>query len=435
MKKKIFTLICSVLVSANLAAQIDSLNLTLQQAVVFALENNSDIRRQQIVLNAAERTANNSWSSVLPKISASATNTYNFDKSEKINEYQVIGTASIRIRSDYFSSIKKNNIDYQLEEVNFEKTVSEVKKTVSNSYFDILLSQQEIAYRKESLKNALSLYEENFSKYQKGFLSENEYLSSKITYEKQKTKLKAKEKELNNQLKSFCVILGFSSDKDISFTTDLNSAIEQLQLNFEINYKNEIENLLNNKEVPEIRALELKKESAAQNLTSKKFENWGPSFNFSYSLTPDFTANRVKNTLYAGVTIPLDNLLPVSQGAQEVAAARDSVTDLEIQIENQKKVVTGNLQNALQELNQKIEDEKSYKAFMEITEKNLQICQSAYQRGLMDFQSVKTASTELLDTQIDHTRCQVEILKAYTEIERICGLPETSETSAVTQEE
>ena len=65
MRKKIYILIWIALFSAGSGA----FALSLEQALSLAMENNISLKREEIILGAAERTSRHSWNSLLPSVS------------------------------------------------------------------------------------------------------------------------------------------------------------------------------------------------------------------------------------------------------------------------------------------------------------------------------------------------------------------------------
>lgn len=383
--------------------------LTLDEAINLVQENNSEIKRQKIILDASERAVKNSWNSFVPSLTLSATDTFNADKTQNQNEAAINGNVSLSLKADSFSASKKLKLDYEIEKQNYNQLCNQIEVSVWNSYLDIINLQQEIEHRNQILKNSESLVNENELKYKKGYLSETEYLSSKIVFEKQNMEIKNKNQELKNLYSDFKRLVGFDNDSQIFLSSDLESLLVKTNTIFE------------SVSSPSVEILKLQKLAALENLKAKKIAVWSPVLDVAYSAGPTFDERKFNNTVTAGISFSLDSLLPCSIQKEEVRLAEDTLKDLEIQIQNQEKDFSSKFNNLKSELESKKQSIQSYKTFVEITQKNYQLCMKAYNSGRLDYQSLKNASTELLETQIEYTNCVVEIIKTYVSIKELIG--------------
>lgn len=417
--KRIFPLLFIFL--CNFIFAEEKFKISIEDAIDFALSNNSEIKRQQIVLDASLRLKKNSWNSILPSLSVSVNDAYNSAALENENEITVSGNASVNFKSDFFTSMKKSKIDYEIELLTFTELCTQIQQKVYDSYFDLLNLQNEIFFRAKTLENAKSLFLENQSKYKKGFLSENDFLTSKIVYEKQKTELKSKKRNLIELYSTFCILIGISPENEIELSSDLIELYKNQKQIFEKTHKEEILQIVENEKFLEIEILKLKKQAALKNFKAKKLELLAPSFGVSYSAERNIAERKLKNSVTAGISIQLDNFLGISKENEEIKSIEDSITDLEIQFQHQKEIVCEKIKFQFFELEEKNEDAESYKSFVDITKRNQRLCQKSYANGLTDIQSVKNALSENLEAQIEYMNCIVEILKIYSSIQKTIG--------------
>lgn len=396
--------------------------VSLERAVSLALENNAELKRQAIILQASERAAKYSWNTAIPNVSVSAADTYSADKTQKLNEVSLSGNASLNIRADIFGSMNKSRIDHEVEKLNYSQLCAQIKSRVVNSYLEIISFQQEIAYRTEALKNTRALYEENADKYRKGFISENECLISKIACEKQKVELNGKKQELKTLVHEFCGLTGIQFTDEVVFSTSLDSIYGEVLRITGDSYADRINACIKNKTYPSAVLLNLQKEAAVAELKTKKIAVWSPSLDVSYTTGPLFDERKYTSTVTAGVNLSLDSFLGCSAARQEVRNAEDSVRDLEIQIQSREKETASRVGILLLELADKKETAEAYESFVKITKQNYQLCKKQYNSGMLDFQAVKTASTELLDSQIDYAGMIAGVVKTFMEIQETAGL-------------
>lgn len=423
MKKNLITLIF-FFAAFQLHAQVQS--LSLDDALDLATKNNSELQSQKIQLEAAERKAKNSASTFIPSLGIGASDTVNFPSQENINSFSVEASANLSLKADCFSNISKAKTDSEAELLNYEIALFNINQSVSDSYFEIAGLDYEIAIKTESVKNLFELYNDNKSKYQKGFLSEVDYLSSKILYEKSKSELNALTLDYKQQLLSFNLILGISLETEIKLKSDLPELFSLYKSSYE-DYTSAIQSLLTEKKFPAVQLLEKQLLSAKQNLKAKKIGTFGPEFNLSYNGGPTWNSPAAEdqqlfnNSMTARISVPLDSLFSKSQSREEIRECEDEINNLSIQLEAAKLSNCLELQNLVQQLEKQSQTLETYSELIEITKRNLELCQNSYSRGLMDFQSLKNISSEYLDIQNEYSAKVVEILKLYSSIENKIG--------------
>lgn len=403
--------------------------LSLDEAVELGYANSEDLQTQEIRLKAAERKSGNSWNAIIPSLNLSAADTVNFpsknlSSDESVNSFSLEGSASVAIKSDLLNLVSKSKTDFEIERMQYLLACYGVRKTISDSYFDLAELKREIEIKTEAAKNLEDIHAESKAKYQRGFLSETDYLSSKILSEKSKAELSVLKLHFNQQLQSFKQVVGLDPETEITMQSDL----AEIQNAFATSYKKgkaEIEDGLQTQDFPEVRLLEYQKRSAKQNLKAKKTEIFGPEFNLSYNGGPVFSYPKTedtvnfKNSVTARVSVPLDSLISTSKSREELRDCKDEIAMVSIQLENKKKSLTLELKNLMQQLDEQSAALRTYSQLLEITERNVTLCQNNYAKGLLDFQSLKNASSEYLDAQLEYSGKITEILKIYSAIEHI----------------
>ena len=397
--------------------------LTLEDAVSKALENNISIKREKITLEAAERTSKHSWNTVLPSLSVSANDEITIPEMQ--NNFGLEGKAAISISSDYFVSIKKAQADYEAARISYEEAVSEIISQVKTSYFSLIYEKENLNFLRENLENAKRQAEQNEERFKRGTLSELEYLSSKVAYEKLKPELKAQELSYKNDLKNFCLVLGINeNDAELSPQGSLENFISQYRTFFDETMMKNISEDLSDEKLPSVLLLKKQLEASQKEVSKTKLSAWGPSLNLSYSMNPVISGadkGSIKQSAAIGLTLPLENFLPFSQGADSIKAAQDSVKDLQLQLEEKIKTVNADYNSLLNSLEQKDESIKSLKAFVQLTQQNYKAAQLSYSKGTMELLSMQNAAKESLEAKLNLQNEFLENLKLYINLEKLTG--------------
>lgn len=426
MKKLLFITFLSFL-TASLFSQavgalepVETKDLTLDKALELALENSISIQREKISLGAAERASKHSWNNLLPSISLSANDEIELPQGE--NNFGVEGKVSLSISSDLFASMKKAKLDYEAKQISFDEAVSEITATVKESYFSLLLAKQNLDFLKENLENAKNQADQNEERYRRGTLSELEYLSSKVSYEKLKPDFKSQELSYQKELKNFCLFLGL--DEEAILSGKLEDFITSYEAFFDENKKLEISESVSNGNIPSVLNLKKQIEAAEKELSIARLTAYGPGAVLSYSASPDFSRinqGQLKQSASIGLSIPLENFLPFSKGADSIQAAKDSVKDLQLQLTEKSKITYAEYSHIIQSLLLKEESLTSLKNFVNLAQKNYEATKFAYSKGMTEFLSMQNASKENLEAKINLQNELLETLKLYISLEKLYG--------------
>lgn len=387
--------------------------ITLTEALALALENNVSVKREKISLEAGRRSANHAWNSILPSVSLSAND--DIDLPEFQNNFSLEGKLSLSFGAEFFAVIKKAKLDYEAKLISFDQALLEISSQVKELYFSLLLAKENLDFLKENIENARSQAEQNEERYRRGTLSEMEYLSSKLSYEKMKPELKSQELAYKNDLKSFCLFLGIDSE-EVFLNGNLEDFISEYASFFDKEKKGELEELVKNENIPSVLNLKKQLEGARKDVSVTRLAAYGPSALFSYSVTPS------KHAASVGLSLPLENFLPFSKGADSINAAKDSVKDLELQLLEKTKLSKAEFSYITKSLEQKEESINSLKDSVKLAKSNYDATRFAYTKGMTDFLSMQNASKENLEAKLSLQNDILENLKLYISLEKLCGI-------------
>ena len=425
--KKLFFITFILLFAATLFAQtapvvepVENTTLSLDEALTLALKKNVSIKREEISLGAAERASAHSWNSLLPSVSISANDEIEFPN---INNFGVEGKVSLSLSSDFIASMKKAKLDYEAKKISFDEAILEITATVKESYFSLLLAKQNLDFFKENLESAKVQAEQNEERYRRGTLSEMEYLSSKLSYEKLKPELKAQELSYQKELKTFCLFLGLD-DEAVILNGSLEDFIAQYAVLFDDAKKTAISEAVKNGNIPSILNLKKQLEAALKDISVTRLASYGPSANLSYSINPVINGSektQIKQSASIGISLPLENLLPFSKGADSIQTAKDSVNDLQLQLTEKSKCADAEYSHIIQSLSQKEESLESLKNFVNLAQKNYEATKFAYSKGMTEFLSMQNASKENLEAKMNLQNELLETLKLYISLEKLYG--------------
>lgn len=449
MRNKPFIFLLAVFVP--LLAFAEGNVLTLEKALSLALKNNISLKRDMLVLNASERASRHSWNSLLPSVTVSAIDDVELpdlkrpanyelenpdlkdEKTGKVfrNNIGLEGKVAVTLSSSYFASKDKAKLDYDAARISYEESISETLSQVKEKYFSLILEKQNLEFLKENLESAESQAKQNEVRYRKGTLSEMENLSSKATYEKLKSEFKAQENTYKSNLLSFLRFLGIEllsetqNAEKYSLSGTLEEFVEKYDSFFNENKKSELVQIINAGNTPAIINLKKQMEVAQKQVSIQRHNAFGPSLNLAYTVNPVFAGSdkgRVKQSAYIGISLPLENYLPFSKGADAIRDAQDKVDELSYSIKEKSQDMNADFSNIVENLVQKEESVSAFKGLVNLSQKNYDAVYYSYSKGMTEHLSLKTAAKEKLEAKLNLQSEFLEMLKLYISLEKISGI-------------
>lgn len=420
----IFALLCSAATFAQDAdlsdapAESETRTLTIEQAVNYALENNVSIAQSQITLSAAKRSKNTSWNSVSPSMSVGAGLTIPTDDSNYDYSYNVNASISLSLTPNLYTDIKSAALAWEQGKITFDEAVRAIELSVRQTFYGLLYEKENIALQEENLVIAKSQYETNLAKYNMGRLSEIDVLSAEVNYKSKIPDVENSKITYENDIAAFKQLLGMDNvDEQIELTGSLDD------------YKVPDEVTTEGIEITSstIKLLESQLESAKTGVLDARFSAYGPTLSAGWSWKNTWTepgsAEENSSSITLSATIPLDGLLPWSARAVNIASAKDSVQDYELQLKDAKTSLQIDIDSALRSIKQSQAAISYRRANVELAQKSYEMTQVAYNSGTQDLLTLQTADATLLEAQVD---LQNEIYTLITEVldfEKLIGVP------------
>ncbi len=402
-------------------------SLSVQDAVDTALKNNVSIKRQEITLNAAERSKNHSWNSLSPSISVGAAAGVPVDalsdsKSDYTASLGLSATASLSLSANLYTTMKSAKLNYEQSKISFEEALRTIEFSVRQSYYELIYEKENIKLQEANLKVAKQQYENNLAKYNSGRLSEVDALSAEVNYKAKIPTVESARASYQNAMDSFKQVLGLMIDDEVELTGSLNDYL----------YLDEI--AVDEKTVTSssIKNLELKIESAKISVLDKRFSAFAPSLNASFKWEEKtwyagYTGKEEKDpeksaSLTLSASIPLDGLLPWSSKNDAVDSAKDTLKDYELQLENEKKTFVRTIGSSLRSIKQSQEAIRYKQANVELAQRTYDMTLEAYNRGTKDLLTLQNANNTLLSAQLSLNSETLTLSKNILSLENTAGL-------------
>lgn len=421
--KKIGILFVSVLISGSfLFAEVH--NLTIDQAVELALENNISIKQSKLSLDLLEKQNKYSWNSVSPSISVGGGVTDSMPTGNGASNsisYSVSGSASLRFTPSLFTTIKSAQLALENGEVSLESAKRSVEMSVRQTFYSLLNTAESINSSQKTLEAAKRTYDSNYAKYNRGQLDQLSLLSSQYNYESKIPTIESSKSSYQNTLDSFKQVLGIDLKDEVNLVGSLEDILD-------IKLSEEILNA-DLDEIPAVKSILQSIKSTENSLTAAKYSAYGPTVSASYSygggggISPSSDYSTRSNTVGVNVSIPLDGYLPWSNGSLSIANQKKNLENYKLQLENTKTTVAISIRNSYNTIINAQSQLKTYQSNLELMQRTYDMTNLAYANGSKDLGSLQTAEDNLANAVRSVQQQKYTIINAVLNLENTLGVP------------
>lgn len=405
-------------------------SLSVEDAVALAKKNNVSVARGQITLDAATRAKNHSWNSVSPSASLGASssipiNALSDKKPDYAASFGISATVSVSLTANLYTSMQSAKIAYESGKLTFDDAVRAVELGVRQAFYVLLYENENITLQEQNLEIAKIQYNNNLAKYNQGRLSEIDVLSAEVNYKSKIPTLGTANTTFLNDLAEFKQMLGLPIDEEIELVGSLDDLITL----------NKIDVDMRDVQSSTIKQLEYKIDSARNSLLDKRFSAYAPTLNASFRWTdgdwyagydgtvPDERKAKKTAALSLSATIPLDGLLPWSVRNDAIDSAKDTLADLELQLDNEMKNLKRTVDSSLRSIQQSQESIQYKQANVSLAQKTYDMTQEAYNRGARDLLTLQNANASLLNAQVTLKNETLTLIRAILNLENTIGVP------------
>ncbi|MCR5724326.1 MAG: TolC family protein [Treponema sp.] len=395
--------------------------LSISDAVSYAQDHNISLARSKISLDAARRTKNTSWNSISPSGSVSGTVSAPDDS---LSDYtaSLTGTVSVSFSPNLFTTIKNASLSYEQGKITWQEACRTVELNIRKSYYALLYELENLELQKRNLETAKQQWQNNKAKYEQGRMSELDVLSAEVKYKNLLPTVQSAEVTYKNDLASFRQLLGLPADEAIVLTGSLDDILQVGDISLDVEHLSS----------PDLEKLQVQLKSARTTVTAKRFSAYAPSLSarWQHGLIPSsgehISASSQldqSGTVSVTASIPLDGILPWSSYAVAIDTAKDTVADLQLQIQNEQTSLRVEAESALRTISQSRSAILSKQASIELAARTLDMTEQAYNRGTKDLLSLQNASDSLLSAEVSLKSEQRTLINAVLSLEYTLGVP------------
>lgn len=413
-----FFFLLSVYTTAQETNKKNEQELTIDDSVILAADNNVSLKRQRLSLGLLEKKKKNAWNGVSPSLSLGGM----YKPPLNSNEPNTIGlNAGVRVNFSpaLISSIKIARLNFEKGISSYEQAVRSIELNVRKLFYSLLLTEESLVQQQRNIESAQQRYKSNLAKFNRGQLSEVNLLTSQYNYESLIPKYESAQIDYENGLASFKQILGIPQDQPIKLKGNLEDFLTEGEISTDFDLM----------QIPSIKELYSQLEISKATLLSTQFTTYAPtvsaSFAYDWSLVNinDVTNKNNNKSLSISASIPLDGYLPWTNNAMNVHSQKVSIKDLELQIENEKINVQISIDNSIKKIEQAKSQLKSLQKNINLAQKTYDLTLQAYNYGSADLLTLQNASDAIMNAKNTQRSQIYTLICAILDLENSLGIP------------
>lgn len=399
-KMFIFGLLLATLFSPLFAKQ----SLSLDQALQLAKANNLGLASNAIDVAAAKRDVDTSWNLFVPKIEIVLSNLGSkpvFKAAPTAGAFNAGLGINLSVTLTLNPAVKDQmdsyNLGYQIQQVTYAQAQAEVERNVTKLYYYLLMEAENIKVQEMNLELALKQYEQVQTKFESGFASEMEVLSSQLSYEQLKTPIQQAKNQYQSNLLSLKALLGLDLAEELEVSGDIPAMVKELEVSELREYLQKSYSLT---------LIDLNMAQLKTSMDSSKKQSLFPSLMIkgSYDMTLWSDANPINDfsdssSYTVAVSIPLDGFIPNSRTQVGLAKLQDSLDKLSLQRRQALQQLELGVVSKVQNLNMLASQAELAKQSLELTEKLYVMHMIQYESGYVTFLQLQEAQNNLVSAK------------------------------------
>ena len=403
----------------NIFAQAnEETELSLEDAVKYALEYNLGLKKTQIDVDTSRYAEKNLWSEIFPAISASASYGYSnnlFSESkpdQNTNSYSVGFSLRLGLNAGIPLAMRNIKLAHQSNILKYEEACNLLSIQVTKKYYSIIAENNNIILLEEILNLAQKQYERSQVSFRNGLSGELAVTQSRLAYENARYNHSIAVISCINSMAEFLAMLGMDQDTRLKLTDNIN--IVKIDANAEAligqylpgrpdiaRGKQEIESLLNTE-----KQTVLQRRAPSLDLsTSWRSANFNP-------FTDNFSAS-------AALSIPLDSWIPGTSASQNIRRVNDAVQKAKLDLEMTESSAKTNIRTLASMLQNSWDSILIARLGFEAAERRYQLTEAAFNVGAVESLALEDARNNmanarqrLLQSELDYFRMILDLSAA-----------------------
>lgn len=426
MRKRLLFFLMTVLYLGPLSAQ-DTLNLTLGDARLQALEQNRTLKNATLDVRVAEASRWQTLATMLPQVSATADYSNMFDYQMNLGDFKISMpnslttglTASVALSGAQVIGVQLKDIAKRMSDITLRQTEKEVTDQVKKLYYSALVLDETIGLLEENLSNLEKLLYYTNQSINVGVLVQTDADLISVRIASMKTSISANRRSLEMIYNSLRLQLGLDVNTEIKLVENLDdlmridNAISLLDVNFVLdnNYNYQ---LLNESLNLSKKQVSLKKWAFAPTVSA--FYQYSEKKYYSDEATMNSTP---PNLFGVSVTLPVFSSFSRVKAVQEAKFGYqkqlNTFDDTRESLVIQHRQLVYNLSSAYESL-------ETQKENMVVVQRVFDDISRKYEQGMAASLDVTNAGTDLTTAQSAYVQALLDVVNAQIDLENLLNI-------------
>ncbi len=427
MKRGVLIIFVAILIPCLLKAQNtpnDPQRLTLEQAVNFAIEHNKELQASQMNIELRNKMVTEAISQGLPQINGDLNYSTNFrykmsfpgsSSSTVLKDQSSVGVTvnQLLFSGEWILGIQTSKIAKLIASQQVDVTELDIKETVYNSYYTILVSERLMKIVKQNLENMSQIQRHTENMLAAGTAEPTDVDQIRITVGQLKNSLLAMQRTVDVNYNLLRLQLGLQAGTPITLADQLDNLLEVgnfLKLagqEFDIN-QNAQYKLMETQEELQKKMVGLKKWAYSPTISA----NYG----YTYKILKPSLDFSPKHSATITMSIPIfSGLQRKAQLDQEKITLEQTTLNKSLladQLNLQEEQYKFALKNALEDYNLQSEN-------IQVARKVLENYQYKYNAGAVSSLDLTQANNNYLTAENNYTSACLTLLQAQTQLEKL----------------
>lgn len=419
-------------------AQQDTLYFSLSRSLEFAMEHNLNAENSRLEVDIADQRVWETAAQGLPQVDASVNYNYNINlpttlipdflgnPEDKIEvqfgtrHYATAGIVGNQLifNGQYIVGLQAARIFKNFTDRNRQRTEQQVRQTVMQNYYLVLLGESTLEALLGNLENVAQTFEETRQLYETGFVEEIDADQLEVTLTDLENSVLSMERQVVASRNLLKYQMGLNRDKTVILTDSLSDLVA------DIDFESALQANLVIEENLDYQILSDQERLAYMDVKLKRTE-FLPSLSAFYSM--DFTAQRDEFSFfsseedwYRASLVGLSFSIPIfSSGFRKAGVSQKKIAYQQAQ--NNREFAEEGLKveflQAKYDFANALEKFRSVRKNLDLAQKVTRVTKRKYDEGLATSLELTQVNDQFLSTLSSYTSAMVEVLNAKIRID------------------
>lgn len=428
-KNKLLTLVTILIIPLSIKAQ-DTLCLTLDSAVNYAVNYNLVLKNAGLAIEEANKKVWEATSSGLPQLNASvdysnfmgAEIEIQFDESMPSSTIPFKPTSNLKLTANqlifsgnYFMGVQLAKLYEETTRDLFEKTRQDIIVQVSKAYYLSLVAENSKVIIEKTLKNIKDVYKKTEALVKVGITEETDLDQLSVQVTMLENTLQATKRQVELSYNMLRLHLGIDPEINIKLSDSIDEILTKIDF---YSVLSSSFNIADNLDYKLIR----KQELVLEKQVKMEKINYLPTIIGFYSYTekllkPDFDMTP-KNVIGLQANIPIfssgQKKSKVDQAKIKLHTGQNNKELVDDQLRLQEKQLRFNLNTA-------IEQYESQKKNVEVSDRVYQNIRLKYEQGLVSSLDLTAANNNYLQAETNYIQSLIQLLESEINLKQLYG--------------